>query len=177
MRFDDRAHEHHFSVQAAMTRSDTKKAPLAVLLSAEPKVNSTRNLLEHFDADLALGNFPQRGHTRLVLAFDLGCVTLAQHAGAVGRCEHELEAIRNLQQAIFDGDAGHEDLSVGERRDTESGNIERCEGVGTGSALSGITKPLRVNNGFKVKKRALKQLVDYNEVEFIRARHLFGRVL
>ena len=34
-------------------------------------------------------------------------VALAQHARPIGRRQHELEPVRNLCQAVFDGDAGH----------------------------------------------------------------------
>jgi hypothetical protein len=59
----------------------------------------------------------------------------------------------------------------------ESGDIERLEGVSTGAALGGVLESLGVNYGFQVEKRALKQLVDYNEVEFTDVGHLDGSVL
>jgi hypothetical protein len=34
-------------------------------------------------------------------------VALAQHARTVGGGQHQLEAVRDLGQAVFDGDAGH----------------------------------------------------------------------
>src|SRR5690606_24220849 len=40
-------------------------------------------------------------------ALDLGGVALAQHAGAVGRGQHQLEAVGDLLEAVLDGDAGH----------------------------------------------------------------------
>ena len=43
----------------------------------------------------------------LFLVSIFGRVALAQHARAVGRGEHELEAVRDLGEAVFDGDAGH----------------------------------------------------------------------
>src|SRR6185369_14870101 len=69
---------------------------------------SARDLFEHLQADLALGNFAQGGHAGLVLAFDLGRMALAQHAGAIGCGQNELEAVWNVLQAVFNGNAGHE---------------------------------------------------------------------
>ena len=68
---------------------------------------SLQELLLGFQADLAGGDFAQGGHAGLVARFDLGRVALAQHAGAVGRSQHQLEAVGDLLQAVFDGDAGH----------------------------------------------------------------------
>src|SRR6188768_2360834 len=95
-----------------MQRSPTKKAPRAVPDSGNRAGRSAGHLLQHFEADLAFGDFAQRGHGRLVLALDLGRVALAQHAGAIRGGEHELETVRDLKQAVFDGDAGHDELSV-----------------------------------------------------------------
>jgi len=77
--------------------------------AAEPwiRLKSGRNLAQHFQANLAGGDFTQSGHAGLVARFDLGGVTLAQHASAVGGSQHQLEAVRDLLQAIFNGDAGH----------------------------------------------------------------------
>src|SRR5215471_5202965 len=65
------------------------------------------HLLQHFDADLASRNLAQRDNGRLVAAFDLGRVTLCELAGAISRGERQFEAVRNLFQTVFDGDAGH----------------------------------------------------------------------
>jgi hypothetical protein len=35
-------------------------------------------------------------------------VTLAQHAGTVGGSQNQLKAVRDLFQAIFNSDAGHD---------------------------------------------------------------------
>jgi hypothetical protein len=47
--------------------------------------------------------FPEnRSRLKANLAFNSCCVTLAQHAGAVGRCQNQLKAVRDFQ-TIFDG--------------------------------------------------------------------------
>ena len=117
------------------------------LLRSWPRCASSANLLEHLDTDLALSDFAQCGHGRLVLAVDLGRVALAQHARTVRGGKHQLETVRDLFEAVFDGDAGHGVLS---------GNVQCGKSVGTGTALGGIPEPLRVDNGFQVEKRALK---------------------
>jgi hypothetical protein len=116
LRFGYRAHVYHFSVTAVWPRPGIKKAPLCGAFSLQGCVRSARYLLEHLEADLAFGDFAQGGHGGLVLALDLGGVALAQHARAVGGGQDELEAVRDVDETIFDGDAGHdENLSVGER--------------------------------------------------------------
>src|SRR5438270_107795 len=65
------------------------------------------DLFQHIDADLAGRDLAQRRDAGLVLGLHLGCMTLAQHARAIRRREHELEAIGNLGEAVFDSDAGH----------------------------------------------------------------------
>jgi hypothetical protein len=69
------------------------------------------HFFQHFEADLACGDFPQGGHGGLVLAFDSGGVALAEHAGAVGGGQNQLEAVRDFFEAVFDGNAGHGVLS------------------------------------------------------------------
>jgi hypothetical protein len=64
---------------------------------------------QHLDADLASSNFAQSGHAWLVLTFDLGGVALAEHASAVSGAQHQLKAVRDLLEAIFNSDAGHVD--------------------------------------------------------------------
>jgi hypothetical protein len=64
---------------------------------------------QHFNADLASSDFAQSGHTRFVLAFNLGSVALAEHASAVSGAQHQLKAVRDLLEAIFNSDAGHVD--------------------------------------------------------------------
>jgi hypothetical protein len=59
-------------------------------------------------------------------------------------------------EAIFDGDAGHdENLSVGERG-LVSGDVQCGECVGTRTALGGVPKPLGVDDRLEIEKRALK---------------------
>ena len=58
------------------------------------RVASDRDFAQHLEADLAGGDLAQRGDAGLVLGLDLRRVALAQHARAVGRGEHQLEAVR-----------------------------------------------------------------------------------
>jgi hypothetical protein len=64
---------------------------------------------QHLNADLASSDFAQGGHAWFVFAFDLGSVALAEHACAVSGAQHQLKAIRDLLEAIFNSDAGHVD--------------------------------------------------------------------
>src|SRR5271169_3590300 len=64
-------------------------------------------LAQHFNPDLLRGNFAQRSYRRLVLCIDLGSVPLRQLAGTISCRQHELEAVRDMSQAIFNRDAGH----------------------------------------------------------------------
>ncbi|MNS61587.1 hypothetical protein D3C72_946190 [compost metagenome] len=109
-RFGDRAHGYHFSVTALWTRPDVKKAPQCGAFSLRGCVRSARHFLEHLDADLAFGDFAQGRDGGLVLALDLGGVALAQHARTVRGGENELETVRDLNETIFDGDAGHDEF-------------------------------------------------------------------
>ena len=68
---------------------------------------SDRNLLQHLDANRTLGDLAQRGDAGLVLGLDARGMALAEHAGTVGGSQNQLEAVRDLLQAVFDGDAGH----------------------------------------------------------------------
>ena len=72
-----------------------------------------RNLAQHLDADLALGDFAQRGYRRLVARIDLRCVALRQLTRAICSGERQLKAVRDLFQAIFNGDASHGGTFVG----------------------------------------------------------------
>jgi hypothetical protein len=87
-----------------------KKAPSLGLGQARqvPGSGVSGHALEHFDADFACCNFTQGSHAGLVLAFNAGRVALAQHAGTVGGCQNQLKAVRDLFQAIFNSDAGHD---------------------------------------------------------------------
>ena len=97
---------------------DIKKAPQKGLWvrSFEPglckastdHLGESRHALEHLDADLARSDFSQRGHAGFVLALNAGRVTLAQHACTVGGSQNQLKAVRDLFQAVFNGDAGHD---------------------------------------------------------------------
>ena len=68
-----------------------------------------RHALEHFETDVAVGDFAKRQNDGLVLGFDLGRVALSQLTRAVGGDEHHLEAVRDLLEAVFNGNAGHLD--------------------------------------------------------------------
>lgn len=83
---------------------------------------SARNFLQHFQTDFTLRDFAQRGDTGFVLAFDFGCMALAEHSGAVRGGQNQLKAVGDFFEAIFDGDAGHGD-SFG-----VIGSIKGCEG-------------------------------------------------
>jgi hypothetical protein len=47
------------------------------------------------------------------------------------------------------------------------GDIERLESSGPCAALRCKLEPLGVNDCFQIKKRPVKQLVDYNEVKLL----------
>jgi hypothetical protein len=85
--------------------SGQKKAPRTVLFGSES--GSERHFFQHFNADFARSNFAQGSDAGLVLAFDLGRVSLAQHASAVRSRQHQLKAIGDFFEAVFDSDTGH----------------------------------------------------------------------
>ena len=62
---------------------------------------------EHFNAYFACCDFTQCCYCRLVAGLYTWRMALAEHAGAVGCSEYELEAVRDLGEAVFNGDAGH----------------------------------------------------------------------
>jgi hypothetical protein len=55
-------------------------------------------------------------------------------------------------------------------------NLKGLESFGAGTSLGRKLEPLGMNNGFQVENCPLKQLVDYNEVEFPGLRHLKGGI-
>ena len=57
--------------------------------------------------NLARSNLAQGSDTRLVAALDLWRVALAQHARPVRGGENQLETVRDLLQAVYNGNAGH----------------------------------------------------------------------
>ncbi|KGC61213.1 hypothetical protein DM47_2622 [Burkholderia mallei] len=65
------------------------------------------HFLQHFDADLAGRDLAQRDDRRLVAAFDLRRMALRELPRAVGGGERQFEAVRNLLQAVFNGNASH----------------------------------------------------------------------
>ena len=59
------------------------------------------NFLQHLFSGLAFSDFAQGDHRRLILRVDLRGIALGDLTGAVSGAQHELEAIRNLLQAVF----------------------------------------------------------------------------
>ena len=94
-----------------LSHSKSKKHLKRCFSGRELRKKSIRDFFQHFQAHLAIGDFAQGGHARLVTAFDLGCVALAQHARTVSRGQDQLEAVRDFFEAIFDSDTGHGVLS------------------------------------------------------------------
>jgi hypothetical protein len=68
---------------------------------------SAWHFLEHFDADMACGDFTQRNHGCFVIAINLGGMTLEDLTCAVGGGQSQLEAVGNLFETIFDSNASH----------------------------------------------------------------------
>src|SRR6185295_18249745 len=82
---------------------------------------------------------------------------------------------RDLEEAVFDGDAGHGGTGGRQwraRAGVDSRQIEGGEDGGPGPPQRFVLEPLRVDDRLQVEKRRLEQGVDYNEVELIRLRHL-----
>ena len=102
-------------------RQNAKKAPRRDAFFCKESLVSARNLLQHFQSDFAFGDFAQRGNAGFVFAFNLGGMSLAEHAGAVSCSQNQLETVGDFFEAIFDGDAGHGD-SFG-----VIGSIKGCE--------------------------------------------------
>ena len=68
-------------------------------------------LVQHLGADQAVGHFTQGDHGGLVvLALHPGLVPHGQLPGALGGDQDQLEAVVDVFQAIFNGNAGHESL-------------------------------------------------------------------
>ena len=150
---------------------EMKKAPCPGAFSRNSR-NSVGYFFEHFQANFAGGNFPQCGNGRLVFAFNFGGMALAEHTCAVGGSQNQLKAVRDFFEAIFNCNAGHDVLSD----DGNLGNVKRLEGLGSGTSLGRIFQPLGMNNGLQVENCPFKQLINYNEVEFLRLRHFDGRI-
>jgi hypothetical protein len=87
------------------TRNE-KSTDRAVLFTWD-EPNLAWYFFQHLDADVASRNFAQGGHAWLILALHLWGVALAEHASAVSGAEHQLKAVRDLLEAIFNSDAGH----------------------------------------------------------------------
>ena len=49
--------------------------------------------------------------------------------------------------------------------------------IGSALALRRVFESLRMDNGFEVEQSFVKKFIDYNEVKFVRLRHLLGGVL
>ena len=120
------------------------------------KINvSNLHFFQHFRADFASSDFAQSGNAGLVFALDLGRVALAEHACTVGGRQNEFKAIRNLLEAIFNSDTGHETTPV-EESGALSVNIEGGECGSFGSALSCKLQSLSVSNRFQVENGTFK---------------------
>jgi hypothetical protein len=125
-----------------MVQSKKKHRNAVLLCQAVAPVGSAGNLLEHFQANFAIGDFAQGCNGRLIAAFNFGSMALAQHACAVSSRQHELEAIGDLLQAVFNSDACHQ----GSPR--KSGEVERFKGASPSAALGRVLEALGVHNGF-----------------------------
>jgi len=62
---------------------------------------------QHFKAHFVIGDFSQGCNSGLVAGLYAWSVALAQHAGAVSSGQHQLKAVRDLLQAVFNGNACH----------------------------------------------------------------------
>ena len=69
-------------------------------------------------------------------------MALAEHTRTLGSRQYQLKAVGDLLKAVFYSNAGH-DLLQG-----TSGDIERLERCGSGTALSRVFEPLGVGDGF-----------------------------
>ena len=76
----------------------------------EKKWALQRDFFQHFNTNFTRCDFTQGGYAGFVLAFNFWRVALVEHAGAVGGSKNQLEAVRDLLEAVFDGDAGHKIL-------------------------------------------------------------------
>src|ERR1700754_655038 len=66
------------------------------------------DLVDHLVADAAIGDFAQGEHGRLIVVRVEGRLgALGQLARALGRHEHELKAVVDYLEAVFDGNTGH----------------------------------------------------------------------
>ena len=89
-----------------------------------------RNFAQHFDANLALRDFAQCSYRRFVARINFWRVTLCKLTRAISGGEAQLEAIRNLFQTIFYGDAGHGGTSMSIRASlTEAGALCRYPAI------------------------------------------------
>jgi hypothetical protein len=70
-----------------------------------------RSMLGLFDNDLTGRSFAQSGHQFLVVGFDQGPGSFEQLFGPLSRYQHQLEAVGNMPQAVFDCDSSHRHLS------------------------------------------------------------------
>lgn len=65
------------------------------------------NLLQKIHANFAFSDLAQRDDGGLVLGVDQGLVSLRELTRAVCGDQNHLEAVRDLLEAIFNGNAGH----------------------------------------------------------------------
>src|SRR5208282_5275813 len=71
------------------------------------RIDRARSGVGFFDRDLAGGDFAQRRDYFFIVRFHQWPRALEQLFGAPGRAEHELEAVGNIFQAIFNGNSCH----------------------------------------------------------------------
>ena len=65
------------------------------------------NLLQEIYADLAFGDFTKGDDGGLVLRIDHGLMSLRELTRAISGNQNHLEAVRDLLEAVFNGNAGH----------------------------------------------------------------------
>src|SRR5205814_1165055 len=68
------------------------------------------------EAHLAVGNFAQRGDGRLVVAADQRAAAFGELSRALGGEDHQCEAVANLLETIFNGDASHGSCTLAQCR-------------------------------------------------------------
>jgi hypothetical protein len=110
--------------------------------------NSEGNFFQHFNSDFPCRDFAQRSDRGLIFALNLGRMALAEHAGAVGGGKHQLKAIGDLLEAIFNSNSGHGVLS--------SGNMECREGRRFSAPLGFKPQSLCMHYRFQIEQCRVK---------------------
>ena len=65
------------------------------------------HLIQKSNINFAVGDFAQRDDGRLVLRINHGLVPLRELTCAISGNQNHLKAVRNLLEAVFNGNAGH----------------------------------------------------------------------